>query len=57
MAEWDAQTYERVSGPQVAWGRAVIDRIPLEGDETALDAGCGTGRVTRLLAARLPRGA
>jgi trans-aconitate 2-methyltransferase len=56
VAEWDAQTYERVSGPQVAWGRAVIDRIPLEGDETALDAGCGTGRVTRLLAARLPRG-
>ena len=54
--EWDARTYDRVSGPQVAWGRAVIDRIPLRGDETALDAGCGTGRVTRLLAERLPRG-
>ncbi len=56
MAEWDARAYERVSDPQVAWGRAVLDRIPLEGDETALDAGCGTGRVTRLLADRLPRG-
>jgi len=55
-AEWDARTYERVSGPQVSWGRAVIGRIPLRGDETALDAGCGTGRVTRLLAERLPRG-
>jgi trans-aconitate 2-methyltransferase len=54
--EWDARTYERVSGPQVAWGRAVLDRIPLRGDEAALDAGCGTGRVTRLLAERLPRG-
>ncbi len=54
--EWDARTYERVSEPQVAWGRAVIERIPLRGDETALDAGCGTGRVTRLLAERLPRG-
>jgi trans-aconitate 2-methyltransferase len=54
--EWDARTYERVSGPQVSWGRTVIDRIPLRGDEAALDAGCGTGRVTRLLAERLPRG-
>jgi len=56
LAEWDARTYERVSDPQVAWGRAVLDRIPLDGDETVLDAGCGTGRVTRLLAERLPRG-
>ncbi len=55
-SEWDAPTYERVSGPQVSWGRAVIERIPLRGDEAALDAGCGTGRVTRLLAERLPRG-
>jgi trans-aconitate 2-methyltransferase len=56
VAEWDARAYERVSGPQVAWGRAVLDRIPLDGDETVLDAGCGTGRVTRLLAERVPRG-
>jgi trans-aconitate 2-methyltransferase len=55
-AEWDAGTYQRVSGPQVEWGRRVVARIPLEGDEDALDAGCGTGRVTRLLAERLPRG-
>ena len=54
--EWDASAYERVSGPQLGWGRIVLDRIPLRGDETALDAGCGTGRVTRLLAERLPEG-
>lgn len=54
--EWDAGTYERVSEPQVGWGRAVIARIPVRGDEDALDAGCGTGRVTRLLAERLPGG-
>ena len=54
--EWDAATYQRVSAPQLAWGRRVVERIPLSGDEDALDAGCGTGRVTRLLAERLPRG-
>ncbi len=55
-ADWDAPTYERVSEPQVAWGRRVIDRIDLVGNEDLVDAGCGTGRVTRLLAERVPRG-
>ena len=54
--DWDASTYERVSGPQVSWAREVLDRLPLRGDETVLDAGCGTGRVTQLLLERLPRG-
>jgi trans-aconitate 2-methyltransferase len=54
--DWDASTYERVSGPQAEWGAVVLDRLPLEGDETVLDAGCGTGRVTQMLLERLPRG-
>lgn len=54
--EWDAGTYDRIADPQARWGRAVLDRLPLAGDERVLDAGCGTGRVTELLAARLPRG-
>jgi len=53
---WDADAYHRVSGPQVAMSEAVIDRLELAGDETVLDAGCGSGRVTRLLLERLPRG-
>ncbi|MEX2253662.1 MAG: methyltransferase domain-containing protein [Thermoleophilaceae bacterium] len=56
VRDWDAATYDRVSGPQLAWGRAVVERLPLEGDETVLDAGCGSGRVTKLLLERLPRG-
>lgn len=54
--EWDAASYHRLSAPQFSWGRQVIDRLRLEGGETVMDAGCGTGRLTALLLERLPRG-
>jgi trans-aconitate 2-methyltransferase len=54
--EWDAETYDRVSDIQAEWSLAVLDRLDLRGDETVLDAGCGSGRVTKLLVERLPRG-
>jgi trans-aconitate 2-methyltransferase len=54
--DWDAPTYERVAAPMTAMGTEVLDRLVLEGDETVLDAGCGTGNVTRVLLDRLPRG-
>jgi trans-aconitate 2-methyltransferase len=56
IRDWDGATYDRISGPQHAWGQEVLERLPLQGDETVLDAGCGSGRVTELLAERLPRG-
>jgi trans-aconitate 2-methyltransferase len=54
--EWDAASYDRVSAPQVEWAERVLERLPLRGDETVLDAGCGSGRVTRMLLERLPHG-
>ena len=54
--DWDAATYHRVSGPQVEFARALLDRLDLRGDETVLDAGCGSGRVTAMLLERLPNG-
>jgi len=54
--EWDAKAYDRLSAPQEEWARDVLGRLPLEGGETVLDAGCGSGRVTRMLAERLPKG-
>lgn len=54
--DWDAVSYDRVSGPQAEWAAALLDRLSLSGDETVLDAGCGSGRVTRLLLDRLPGG-
>jgi trans-aconitate 2-methyltransferase len=53
---WDAEVYERNSDPQFAWGLEVLDRLPLRGDETVLDAGCGSGRLTEVLVERLPGG-
>jgi trans-aconitate 2-methyltransferase len=54
--EWDAETYDAVSDPQFEWGMEVLDRLELRGDEVAVDAGCGTGRITAELADRLPSG-
>jgi trans-aconitate 2-methyltransferase len=54
--DWDAATYQRLSAPLEAMGRDVLWRLRLDGDETVLDAGCGTGRITAVLAERLPRG-
>jgi trans-aconitate 2-methyltransferase len=54
--EWDATAYHRVSSPQVSWGRGVLEKLPLKGDEKVLDAGCGTGRLTKELLELLPRG-
>jgi trans-aconitate 2-methyltransferase len=54
--EWDAIEYEELSAPQTRWGAAVLERLDARGDEAALDAGCGTGRVTELLLERLPEG-
>ena len=54
--DWDAVTYDRLAAPMTRWGRAVVDRLDLRGDERVLDAGCGTGKVTAMLADRLPQG-
>lgn len=54
--DWDARSYHRVSIPHEEWAKSVLDRLPLRGDETVLDAGCGSGRVTALLIERLPEG-
>ncbi|MEX2106140.1 MAG: methyltransferase domain-containing protein [Solirubrobacterales bacterium] len=54
--EWDADTYDAVSDPQFEWGMEVLARLELRGDEVVVDAGCGSGRVTAELLARVPRG-
>lgn len=56
MTEWNATAYHKVSGPQTSWGEKVLSRLEVRGDERAIDAGCGSGRLTAALMERLPRG-
>ena len=55
--EWNATEYEVLAAPMTGWGARLLERVELRGDEAAVDAGCGTGRVTEMLLERLPRGA
>ncbi len=54
--DWNAHSYDSVSAPQQEWGAAVVARLELRGDETVLDAGAGTGRVSEMVLERLPHG-
>lgn len=54
--DWDAEAYETLAEPQDAWGLRILGLLDLAGDETVLEAGCGTGRDTARLLERLPHG-
>jgi trans-aconitate 2-methyltransferase len=54
--EWNAADYHRLSAPQFQWGQRVLGELQLRGDECVLDAGCGTGKLTRILVQSLPGG-
>lgn len=54
--EWDAASYEELADPMTRWGAEFLGRVEFRGDETVVDAGCGTGRVTELLLERLHEG-
>src|SRR2546430_3266962 len=54
--DWDADAYDRLPIPMTRWGTEVVGWLELTGDERVLDAGCGTGQVTRELLRRLPNG-
>lgn len=56
MTEWDASEYARISGLQEAMAGEVLARLDLGTAKRVLDVGCGNGRVTAEIAARLPHG-
>ena len=54
---WDALTYDQVSRlVQYRWGQQVIKWRKWRGNEIVMDAGCGSGLLTKQLAKKVPRG-
>jgi trans-aconitate 2-methyltransferase len=53
---WDPEDYHKHSYPQYTFALGLIGRLGLGGDERILDIGCGDGKITAQLAARVSNG-
>ena len=54
---WDARTYDKVSSNvQLEWGRKLLAKRRWNGNEIVMDAGAGSGNLTRILADKVPNG-
>ena len=53
---FDGKRYEKTSQCQREWGTELVEELHLNGYESILDLGCGTGVITRELAKRVPYG-
>lgn len=54
--QWNARDYAQHSSAQLQWASELIPKLGLQGHESLLDLGCGEGRITALIAARIPQG-
>jgi trans-aconitate 2-methyltransferase len=56
MTEWNAPGYARIAGLQQAMASEALSLLRLQGTERVLDLGCGNGKITAQIAARVPKG-
>lgn len=56
LHKWNPEDYERHSSAQEKWADALISGLKLKGNERILDIGCGDGKITAKMAARVPDG-
>ena len=54
--EWDAADYRDSSSQQKKWGRELLSKLRLSGEERVLDIGCGDGKLTAEIAELVPSG-
>jgi trans-aconitate 2-methyltransferase len=53
---WNAERYDKVSTIQEEFALKLIQLRNWTGKEIVIDAGCGSGRVTKMLAKEIPNG-
>ena len=53
---WNAKTYSEASDIQFWQAMEALTILNLKGDETILDVGCGDGKITALIADKVPNG-
>jgi trans-aconitate 2-methyltransferase len=56
MTEWNAPEYARIAALQEVMAAEALSLLDLNGGERVLDLGCGNGKVTAEIAARVPQG-
>jgi|SRR6185312_14270447 len=56
MYQWNAEDYARHSSVQQTWALELLGSLELADTDEVLDVGCGDGRVTAAIAARVPKG-
>ena len=56
MTEWHASDYSHESSLQKELAEKQLARLTLKGNEQILDVGCGDGKITAEIAARVPNG-
>ncbi len=56
MTDWNAAGYSRIAQLQEAMAAEALGLLKFQGTERVLDVGCGNGKVTAQIAARVPDG-
>ena len=56
MTQWNPTAYAHESSLQKELAEKQLARLTLIGNEHILDVGCGDGKITAEIAARVPRG-
>lgn len=54
--DWDAKTYDNISDTIQSWGLKILEYRNWKGNEIVLDAGCGSGKLTKILSIKVPFG-